>query len=77
MAAPGANRVELLIFSTGEASSPEQLIDLHDSDHRSGDYWHVEVEGLKAGCCYGYRVFGPLAPGGHHTALRANAAALA
>ena len=50
MAAPGANRVELLIFSTGEASSPEQLIDLHDSDHRSGDYWHVEVEGLKAGC---------------------------
>ena len=57
--------MELLIFSTGQASSPEQLIDLHDSDHRSGDYWHVEVEGLKAGCCYGYRVFGPLAPGGH------------
>ena len=65
VAAPGANRVELLIFSTAEASSPEQLIDLNDSHHRSGDYWHVEVEGLTAGCCYGYRVFGPLAPGGH------------
>ena len=65
MAAPGANRVELLLFATAEASSPEQLIDLSDSNHRSGDYWHVEVEGLTAGCCYGYRVFGPLAPGGH------------
>jgi len=65
VAAPGANRVELLLFATAEASSPEQLIDLNDSNHRSGDYWHVEVEGLTAGCCYGYRVFGPLAPGGH------------
>ena len=65
VAAPGANRVELLIFATAEASSPEQLIDLSDGKHRSGDYWHVEVEGLTAGCCYGYRVFGPLAPGGH------------
>ena len=65
VAAPSANRVELLIFSSAEASSPELLIDLKDSNHRSGDYWHVEVEGLTAGCCYGYRVFGPLAPGGH------------
>ena len=65
VAAPGANRVELLIFAAAEASSPEQLIDLSDGNHRSGDYWHVEVEGLTAGCCYGYRVFGPLAPGGH------------
>ena len=23
------------------------------------------MEGLNEGCCYGYRVFGPLAPGGH------------
>ena len=65
VAAPAANRVELLIFPTAEASSPEQLIDLNASNHRSGDYWHVEVEGLTEGCCYGYRVFGPLAPGGH------------
>lgn len=65
VAAPGANRVELLIFATAEDTTPEQLIDLNDGNHRSGDYWHVEVEGLTAGCCYGYRVFGPLAPGGH------------
>ena len=65
VAAPAANRVELLIFASGESSSPELLIDLNDDSHRSGDYWHVEVGGLKAGCCYGYRVFGPLARGGH------------
>ena len=65
VAAPGANRVELLIFSDGAANTPDQLIDLQSANHRSGDYWHAEVTGLKAGCRYGYRVFGPLAPGGH------------
>ncbi|WP_115019442.1 glycogen-debranching protein [Synechococcus sp. UW140] len=64
LAAPTANRVELLLFSHADAVQAEQIIEL-DSNHRSGDYWHVEVEGLTAGCCYGYRVFGPLQPGGH------------
>ena len=65
VAAPGANRVELLLFESGEAASPCEVIDLESDRHRSGDYWHVELPGLKAGCRYGYRVFGPLAPGGH------------
>ena len=65
VAAPRANRVELLLFSSSEAPSPDRIIDLDVQTHRSGDYWHVEVEGLKEGCLYGYRVFGPLAPGGH------------
>ena len=64
LAAPTANRVELLLFPHGDAAQPDRIIEL-DSTHRSGDYWHVEVEGLTAGCCYGYRVFGPLQPGGH------------
>ena len=64
VAAPEANRVELLLFASAAASKPAEVIELH-SQNRSGDYWHVEVEGLGAGCCYGYRVFGPLAPGGH------------
>ena len=64
LAAPAANRVELLLFPHADAAQPDRIIDL-DSAHRSGDYWHVEVEGLGAGCCYGYRVFGPLQPGGH------------
>ena len=65
VAAPGANRVELLLFESGEAATPCEVIDLEGDRHRSGDYWHVELPGLQAGCCYGYRVFGALAPGGH------------
>ena len=56
--------MELLLFAHANASQPERVIEL-DEGHRSGDYWHVEVEGLGAGCCYGYRVFGPLQAGGH------------
>ncbi|MEB3350991.1 MAG: isoamylase [Cyanobacteriota bacterium] len=64
LAAPEANRVELLLFPHADATQPERIIELN-GEHRSGDYWHVEVEGLGAGCCYGYRVFGPLQAGGH------------
>ena len=62
--APLATRVELLLFAHPEASEPYRVVEL-DQRHRSGDHWHVEVEDLGLGCCYGYRVFGPLQPGGH------------
>jgi glycogen operon protein len=62
--APLATRVELLLFASGSAREPEQVIEL-DPRHRSGNHWHVEVLGVGLGCCYGYRVFGPLQPGGH------------
>ena len=62
--APLATRVELLLFADGEASEPQCVIEL-DGHHRSADHWHVEVEGIGIGTCYGYRVFGPLQPGGH------------
>ena len=59
-----ATRVELLLFASGNAPEPEQVVEL-DHRHRSGDIWHVEVEGIGIGCCYAYRVFGPLQPGRH------------
>ncbi len=62
--APRATRLELLLFSHPDALEPSRVVAL-DGRHRSGDHWHVEVEGLGLGCCYGYRVFGPLQPGGH------------
>ena len=62
---PAADRIELLLFADGSATAPWRVIELDGLGHRSGDYWHVEVEGLAEGCCYGYRVFGPLAAGGH------------
>ncbi|MEB3352969.1 MAG: isoamylase [Cyanobacteriota bacterium] len=64
VAAPLATRIELLLFADGDAAEPDRVIEL-DGRHRSGDHWHVEVEGVGIGCCYGYRVFGPLQPGGH------------
>ena len=62
--APLATRVELLLFADGDALEPLQVVEL-GSDHRSSDHWHVEVEGIGAGTCYGYRVYGPLQPGNH------------
>lgn len=61
---PLATRVELLLFGHGEALEPQRVVEL-DLNHRSADHWHVEVEGVGLGCCYGYRVFGPLQAGGH------------
>ncbi len=64
LVAPQATRVELLLFASGDASQAESVIEL-DERHRSADHWHVEVAGIGIGSCYGYRVFGPLQPGGH------------
>ncbi|MFZ9463473.1 MAG: glycogen debranching protein, partial [Vulcanococcus sp.] len=64
LVAPLASRVELLLFAAGDAPEPMQVVELHNG-HRSGDHWHVEVEGVGIGCCYAYRVFGPLQPGRH------------
>lgn len=62
--APLATRVELLLFADGDAPEPFRIIPL-DARHRSGDHWHVEVVGVGIGCCYGYRIYGPLQPGAH------------
>jgi len=65
VAAPAAHRIELLLFANGSATTPARVVELDSLHNRSGEYWHVEVEGLGEGSCYGYRVFGPRVPGGH------------
>ena len=62
--APLATRVELLLYAHGEAREPQRVVELGNG-HRAGDHWHVEVEGVGLGSCYGYRVYGPLQQGGH------------
>jgi len=64
--APDATRIELVLFEHGEAREPLATVDLNQ-DFRSGDHWHVQVQGdgIGLGTCYGYRVYGPLQPGGH------------
>ena len=46
LAAPDADRVELVLFSAADARTPDRVIELQARRHRSGDYWHVEVEGF-------------------------------
>ncbi len=55
VAAPEASYVELLLFSRDSDLDPIETITL-DKSYQSGDYWHIEVEGLTAGCLYCYRV---------------------
>ena len=47
-----------------EPCSPESAteIPLHPRLDRTGDHWHVRVEGLPDDFCYGYRVDGPPGP---------------
>jgi len=56
IAAPHAKKVELLIFHDANDNYPKETISL-DEQNRSGDYWHVEVEGLAEGALYGYKIF--------------------
>ena len=55
VAAPYATHLELLIFDNPDDEIPSRQISL-DKKNQSGDYWHIEVEGLHAGCHYCYRI---------------------
>ncbi len=58
IAAPAAIKLELLLFDHPKSTKASEVIAINDN-HRSGDYWHIEIEGIKAGQCYCYRVFYP------------------
>ncbi len=54
--APNASYLELLIFENSNDFSPKEVIRLNKSN-QSGDYWHIEVQGLTLGTFYAYKVF--------------------
>ncbi len=56
LAAPNAKFIELLIFENKDSLFPQFTYKL-DSKFRSGPYWHSEIEGLKEGAIYAYRVY--------------------
>jgi len=58
----GATRVELLLFDNVTDRTPSQVIPLAPELNRTGDFWHIYVEGLKSGTLYNYRVDGPFNP---------------
>ena len=57
-----ASRVRLELFDYAEDSVPARLIDLDPAHNRTGDVWHVWVEGIAPGQLYAFRLDGPYEP---------------
>jgi isoamylase len=57
-----ATRVRIELFDHPEDAVPARSIDLDSGCHRTGDVWHVWVEGIGPGQFYAYRVDGPYEP---------------
>jgi isoamylase len=57
-----ATRVWLEFFDRSEDETPSRRIELDPEHHRTGDVWHVWVQGVRPGQLYGYRIEGPYSP---------------
>jgi isoamylase len=57
-----ATRVHLELYQNANDSHAARSIDLDPARHRTGDIWHVWVQGIPAGQLYGYRIEGPYQP---------------
>ncbi|MFN2152613.1 MAG: glycogen debranching protein GlgX, partial [Anaerolineales bacterium] len=55
-------QAELLFFDDVDDGTPSRIIELDPSKNRTFHYWHVCVQGIKAGQLYGFRVHGPNDP---------------
>jgi isoamylase len=61
-----ASRVRLELFNHPEDATATRVIDLDPARNRTGDVWHVWVEGIRPGQLYAYRVDGPYQPKDGH-----------
>ncbi|MGO8753979.1 MAG: glycogen debranching protein GlgX [Gallionellaceae bacterium] len=57
-----ASRVRLELFDRSADAKPSRVVDLDPARHRTGDVWHVWVDGIRTGQFYAYRVDGPYSP---------------
>jgi isoamylase len=57
-----ASRVRLELFDQPADATPGRVIDFDPARNRTGDVWHVWVEGIRPGQLYAYRVDGPYQP---------------
>ncbi|WP_018525742.1 glycogen debranching protein GlgX [Alkalispirochaeta alkalica] len=57
-----ATRVWLQLYSDPQARFPEREFELLPELHRTGDVWHIEVQGIGPGAMYLFRVDGPFSP---------------
>jgi glycogen operon protein len=58
----GATRIELLLFDNIADQRPSQVIPLAPETNRTGDIWHIFVEGLRNRTLYNIRAEGPYNP---------------
>lgn len=56
----------LELYDNAADAAPRHRFELAPEDHRTGDLWHIWVEGLAPGQLYGYRADGPYAPEDGH-----------
>ncbi len=61
-----ASRVRLELFDHPEDAMAARAIDLDPAHNRTGDVWHVWIEGIRSGQLYAYRVDGPYQPKDGH-----------
>ena len=61
-----ATKIFLELFEKEDSDKPYQTIELDSEKNRTGDIWHVFVEGLKPGALYLYRADGPYNPSHGH-----------
>jgi glycogen operon protein len=61
-----ASHVRLELFDHPADAKPARAIDLDPLRNRTGDVWHVWIEGILPGQLYGYRVDGPYQPAEGH-----------
>jgi len=61
-----ASRVRLALFDHPEDATAARMIDLDPARNRTGDVWHVWIEGIRPGQLYAYRVGGPYQPKNGH-----------
>lgn len=57
-----ASRVRLELFDQHADATPARVVDFDSARNRTGDVWHVWVEGIRSGQLYAYRVDGPYQP---------------
>jgi len=57
-----ATSVVLCLFEHAQQADPTREIGLDPSGNRTGDIWHIAVDGLGPGALYLYRVDGPYEP---------------
>ena len=53
--ATNAEYIEILVFEKEDAVSPKSIFKL-DQSYKTGPYWHAEINNLKEGSIYGFRV---------------------